>query len=157
MRRRRPLLAAALLAAVVGCAGGGPDPGAAPPRGPELPSCWRLEAPDSSLSAAQRKTRLRLPWGVALDTAAVDSVRFRARSLGEDGRATSYPFAGWWPTAGGDSVELGHPSAFSGLRLRLAADDSVMAGTAVPYSDVTGGPGGSASALAVRARRIPCP
>lgn len=156
MRRSLPLLAAALLAAVAGCAGG-PDPRPAPLRGPELPSCWRLEAPDSSLTAAQRKTRLRLPWGVTLDTAAVDSVRYRARSLGEDGRSTSYPFAGWWPTAGGDSVELGHPSAFSGLRLRLAAADSVMEGTAVPYSDVTGGAGGSAAALAVRARRVACP
>jgi hypothetical protein len=94
---------------------------------------------------------------VALDTAAVDSTRFRAGSLGADGRATSYPFAGWWPTAGADSVELGHPSAFSGIRLRLAAADSVMEGTAVPYSDVAGGAGGSSSALAVRARRIPCP
>lgn len=150
-------MAAALLAAVAACAGGGSGPESAPVRGPELPSCWRLDAPDSSLTAAQRKTRLRLPWGVALDTATVDSLRSRARSLGEDGRATSYPFAGWWPTTGGDSVELGHPSAFSGLRLRLAAADSVMEGTAVPYSDVSGAPGGSASALAVRARRVPCP
>lgn len=154
----RPLIAASLLAAVLGCAGGS-DPGSASsalPR-PELPSCWRVEAADSSLTAAQRKTRLRLPWGMTLDTTAVDSARYRARSLDEEGRATSYPFAGWWPVAGSDSLELGHPSAFSGLRLRLAPGDSVMEGTAVPYSDVTGGAGSSAAALTVRARRVPCP
>lgn len=154
-----PTLAAALLAAAWGCAGGSGSGAGVAARAAPLPSCWSLQATaaDSALAGEREKTRLRLPFGVRLDTAKVDSARYRAETLREDGTRSTYPFAGWWPRAGGDSLEVGHPSAFSGLRLRMEAGDSVMTGTATPYSDVTRRGSGAASSLPVRALRTACP